>query len=77
MLIFNRSPNLLLGAVTAVFNVVVVFHILGFNPTPEQIATVNVAFGSIIALIANNAATAIAAGDAAHRNRRTRNGDST
>ena len=65
MLIFGRSPNLILGAVTAVFNVVVVFHIGGFAPTIEQIATTNVAFGAIIAVIANTDTIAVAAGKAA------------
>lgn len=65
MLIFGRSPNLVLGAVTAVFNVVVVFHVGGFDPDANQIAVTNVAFGAIIALIANSDSISQAAGAAA------------
>lgn len=64
-LIFGRSPNLVLGALTAVFNVLVVAHIGGFNPTPETIAAVNVALGAIIALVANTSSIQVAAGNAA------------
>lgn len=65
VLIFGRSPNLVLGAGTAIFNTVVVFHIGGFDPTPDQVAVVNVMFGAIIALISNTSSVAIAAGRAA------------
>lgn len=65
MLVFGRSPNLILGAVTAIFNVVVAFRVLGFAPTVDQIAVVNIAFGAIIAAIANDAGTQIKAGVAA------------
>lgn len=64
-LIFGRSPNLVLGALTAVFNVFVVAHIGGFAPTPETIAAVNIALGAVIALIANNGNIQQAAGKAA------------
>lgn len=74
MLVFGRSPNLILGAVTAIFNVIVVFHILGFNPDATQIAVTNVAFGAIIALIANTASIQVAAGIAAS-NRQENNND--
>lgn len=65
MLIFGRSPNLILGAVTAIFNVVVVFHVGGFDPDTNQIAVTNVAFGAIIALVANSNTISQAAGAAA------------
>jgi len=65
MLIFGRSPNLVLGALTALFNVGVAFHVNGFAPDVEQIAVVNLALGSLVALVANSASTAIAAGAAA------------
>ena len=64
-MIFGRSPNLVLGAFTALFNVVVLSHLGGFDPTPELIAAVNIAAGAIIALVANTASIQIAAGQAA------------
>ena len=69
MLILGRSPNLVLGAVTAVFNVVVVFHVLGFNPDVTQIATANLMFASVIALIANSGSINEAAGNASRTRR--------
>jgi hypothetical protein len=65
MLIFGRSPNLILGALTAIFNVLTVFHVGGFDPTVEQISVVNVALGAIVALIANSDNIMVAAGKAA------------
>jgi hypothetical protein len=65
MLIFGRSPNLILGATTAVFNVVVAFHVAGFDPNIDQIAVVNVALGAIVALVANSDSIQVAAGKAA------------
>lgn len=73
MLIFGRSPNLVLGACTAVFNTAVVFHIFGFNPDAAQIGTVNVMFGAIIALIANSDAITVVAGNAARTRSNVRN----
>lgn len=64
-MILGRSPNLILGAFTAIFNVVVLAHVGGFNPTPELIAAVNIAAGAIIAVVANTPSIQIAAGDAA------------
>jgi uncharacterized membrane protein YozB (DUF420 family) len=66
---FGRSPSLILGACTAIFNVIVAFHVAGFDPTVDQISIVNVAFGAIIALVSNSASTAIAAGEAAIKRR--------
>jgi uncharacterized membrane protein YozB (DUF420 family) len=54
---------------TAVFNVIVAFHVNGFDPTTDQIAVVNLAFGALIALISNSASTTIAAGEAAIKRR--------
>lgn len=63
-MILGRSPNLVLGAFTALFNVVVLSGTLP-GLTPELVAAVNIAAGAIIALIANTASIQIAAGDAA------------
>ena len=65
MLVLGRSPNLALGAITAIFNVVVAFHVLGFNPDVGQITTVNLAFGALIAFVANQDSITTAAGEAA------------
>ena len=65
MLIFGRSPNLILGAVTAVFNVFVIYHVGGFTPTTDQISVTNVALGAIIALVANSDTITTAAAKAA------------
>lgn len=52
-MIFNRPPNLVLGAFTAVFNVVVlVLAAQGIAVEPGITAAVNLAAGSIIAVIA-------------------------
>lgn len=65
-LIFGRSPNLVLGAFTAIFNVVVlVLQSQGTQVTPELVAAVNIAAGAIVALIANTGSVQIAAGEAA------------
>ena len=64
MLLLGRSPNLVLGALTAVFNIIVAIHLGGFNPDVSQIAVVNVGLGAIVALIANNDTVQIAAGRA-------------
>lgn len=65
MLILGRSPNLVLGAATALFNVVVVLQVGGFNPTAEQISAVNVLLAALVALIANSDTISAAAGKAA------------
>lgn len=65
MLILGRSPNLVLGLLTAVFNVAVTYHIGGFSPTVDQIGVTNIAFGALIALIANTGSIQAAAGEAA------------
>lgn len=64
-MILGRSPNLILGFLTALFNLAVVFQPFGFVPTMEQIAAVNVALGAAVAVIANSATISIAAGNAA------------
>lgn len=64
-MIFGRSPNIVLGFLTAMFNVAVVFHPLGFTPDGTQIAAVNTAFGALVMLVANTASIQIAAGKAA------------
>ncbi len=57
-MILGRPTNLILGAFTAVFNVVVL--VLASQGTPLDssiVAGVNVAFGSVILLIANQPPT--------------------
>ena len=63
-MILGRSPNLVLGALTAVFNVFVIAHV-PYVWDPAVVAAVNVAAGAVIALIANSASIQIAAGNAA------------
>lgn len=65
MLIFGRSPNLLLALLSASFNIVVSFSVFGFAPTPEQVAQVNVFLFALVAFIANSDTIVIAAGNAA------------
>ena len=64
-MILGRSPNLVIGAATAIYGVVSVFHLGGFSPTPEQTGVVVTAIGAVVALIANSAGIQIAAGEAA------------
>lgn len=66
MLIFGRSPNLTLALLAAIFNLLVTFHIGGFDPTAEQIAQVNTFLFALVAFIANSDTLVRAAGDAAH-----------
>lgn len=63
--IFGRSPNLVVGAVSAIYGVLSVFHIGGFTPTADQNGVVTIAIGAIVAVIAGNASVAIASGQAA------------
>ena len=63
-MILGRSPNLILGAFTALFNVVVLAKVFP-DITPELVAAINIAAGAIVVLIANTASIQIAAGDAA------------
>lgn len=52
-MIWNRPPNLILGAFTAVFNVIVlVLAAQGIAIEPAVTAAVNLAAGSVIAVIA-------------------------
>lgn len=62
-MIAGRSPNLVLGAVTALINALQLLGILQLDP--EQIAGLNVLAGAIVALVANSAPIQIAAGEAA------------
>lgn len=52
-MIFGRPTNLWLGAIIAVFNLFVLFHIGGFDPSSDQINGVNIALSAVIILIAN------------------------
>lgn len=63
-LVFGRSPNLVLGALTAIYNVFVIAHVPGVWD-PAVVAAVNIALGAVIALIANSPSIQVAAGDAA------------
>jgi hypothetical protein len=75
MVIFGRSPNLLLALAGAIFNTVLVFHVGGFDPTAEQIGSVNVLLLAAVAFIANTDSITRAAGDVAHsRLRKSSNG---
>jgi hypothetical protein len=51
-MIFGRPTNLILGAFTAIFNVLVIAHV-PYIWDPAVVAGVNIAFGAVIALIAN------------------------
>ena len=52
-MIFNRPPNLILGAFTAVFNVVVlVLNSQGTPIDPAVVAAINIAAAAVITLIA-------------------------
>jgi hypothetical protein len=62
-MILGRSPNLVLGAVTALLNALQLLGILQLET--EQIAALNVLAGAIVALVANTASIQIAAGQAA------------
>lgn len=66
MLIFGRSPNVTLALLGAAFNTVVAFHVGGFDPTVEQISTVNALLLSAVLFVANTDSIVRAAGDAAH-----------
>lgn len=68
-LILGRSPNLVLGFLVALYNVVAIAHLGGFAPTPELTAAVNILLGAAVALIANTASIQVAAGDAAKARR--------
>ena len=52
-MVFGRPQNLILGAVTALFNVVIlVMKASGTEVSPEVVAAVNVALAAVITLIA-------------------------
>ena len=63
-MIFGRPTNLILGAFTGIFNVVVLVSNSqgGTFFTPEIVAAVNIAAGALITLIAGQPAT-VNAGD--------------
>ncbi len=68
-MIFGRPTNIVLGAITAVFNVVVVashtvpgLEGLGLILNDVLVSTINLAFGAVIALVANQPPT-LAPGD--------------
>ena len=58
--ILGRSANLWVGAVAAIYNLFVVFHLGGFDPTGEQNGAVNVAILALVILLANSRDNAIA-----------------
>jgi hypothetical protein len=65
-LIFGRSPNLILGAFTAIFNVAVLISAqLDYPITGEIVAAVNAAAGALILVVAGNSGIQIASGAAA------------
>lgn len=53
-MIFERPTNLWIGFLGALFNVAVLFHVAGFNPTPEQIVGANAMIFAAVGLIANS-----------------------
>jgi hypothetical protein len=61
--ILGRSPNLVLGAATALLNALQLLGILQLEL--DQIAGFNVLAGAVVALVANTASIQIAAGHAA------------
>jgi hypothetical protein len=57
-MILGRPTNLVLGAFTAVFNVIVLIaSSQGYPITPEIIAGINIAAGAVILLVANQPPT--------------------
>lgn len=77
MLIFGRSPNLLLALLASIFNMLVAFEVGGFRPTIEQIAQVNVFMFSFVAFVANSDSITSAAGLAARTRMRRKGVDVT
>ena len=63
--VFGRSPNLVVGALSALYGVVSIFHVGGFTPTADQTNYVIIAIGALVGLIANTGSISIAAGQAA------------
>jgi hypothetical protein len=63
--IVGRSPNLIVGLLGGLFNVVVAFQVAGFSPSTEQIGVVNAFILALVAAIANTTNIQIAAGKAA------------
>lgn len=56
-MILGRASHEWLAALTAIFNLVVVFHMAGFDPSTIQIAAVDSTLAVVIALVANSAVT--------------------
>lgn len=56
----GRPANLWVAAAAAIYNIAVVFHLFGFDPTVDQNATVNVAIIALVALFANAAGNEVA-----------------
>ena len=52
--ILGRSPNLWIGAITALYGLADGFHVAGFAPTDLQNGLFAVAVGAIVALVANS-----------------------
>lgn len=77
MLIFGRSPNLLLALLASTFNLLVAFELGGFRPTSDQIAQVNLFLFAFVAFVANSDSITSAAGSAARARLRRKGGDVT
>ncbi len=56
-MILGRSSHEWLAALTAIFNLIVVFHVAGFDPSTIQIAAVDSTLVVVVALLANDAVT--------------------
>ncbi len=67
--IFGRAANLWVAAVGAIFNLLVVFQVGGFNPDSSQQATANLAIVALIALFANARENAVAEDIKDHKRR--------
>ena len=57
-MILGRPTNLVLGAITALLNLIVIIAgTQGYTVTPETVAAINIAAGAIIAVVANQTPT--------------------
>ena len=54
-LVLGREPALIAGAVDAIINMLIAFHVIAFSG--DQIAQINVAMAAIVALIVRQAVT--------------------
>jgi hypothetical protein len=68
-MIVGRPASLWITAFAALFNVVVLYHLLGFTPDATQISATNLGFAAVIYLVANvNIQTALNTPPPTHTN---------